>query len=157
MSANPVPAQLHLRPMTEADLEAVVAIEQLAYAHAWTRRNFADSLAAGYPAQLLFDGPELLGYNVAMQVADEIHLLNITVAPAHQGQGLGRWMLQELMTRSLALGARWVWLEVRASNTQARRVYERFGFAQVGERKDYYPAAHGQREHAIIMSLRLPA
>jgi [ribosomal protein S18]-alanine N-acetyltransferase len=155
MSANPDVARLSLRPMTAADVEAVVALETQAYAHAWTRRNFADSLNAGYPAWLLLAGTELVGYNVAMQVADEIHLLNITVAPRHQRLGLGRWMLQDLVTRSLAQGARWIWLEVRASNTPARRLYEGFGFQQVGERKDYYPAAHGQREHAVIMSLRL--
>ncbi len=52
-------------------------------------------------------------------------------------------------------GAQWLWLEVRASNLRAQQVYEAHGFRRVGERKRYYPAAHGQREDAVVMSLPL--
>ena len=141
-------------PMTEARLDEVMAIEMRAYAHPWTRGNFADSLRSGYQAQLLCGGTELLGYFVAMQGVDEVHLLNITVAPRHQGQGWGRVMLDALGLWSRGQGAQWLWLEVRTSNERALQVYLRHGFRRVGERKNYYPADHG-REDAIVMSLRL--
>ena len=52
-------------------------------------------------------------------------------------------------------GAQWLWLEVRQSNVRALQVYERYGFKQVSIRKDYYPAGRQQREHAVVMSLKL--
>ena len=84
--------RLTRRAMTVRDLHAVVAVEQRAYSHPWTRGNFTDSLAAGYLADLWLQGDELLGYFVAMKGWDEVHLLNITVAPKHQRQG---WAWQE--------------------------------------------------------------
>jgi ribosomal-protein-alanine N-acetyltransferase len=141
-------------PMTEARLAEVVAIERRAYGHPWTRGNFADSLKSGYQAQLLVAGDVLLGYFVAMRGVDEVHLLNITVDPDHQGQGWGRVMLDALALWSRAQGAQWLWLEVRTSNTRAQQVYLRYGYRRVGERKHYYPANHG-REDAIVMSYKL--
>jgi [ribosomal protein S18]-alanine N-acetyltransferase len=52
-------------------------------------------------------------------------------------------------------GAQWLWLEVRVSNARALRIYECHGYRRVGERKGYYPAAHGRREDAVVMSLKL--
>lgn len=141
-------------PMTEARLEEVVAIEQAVYGHPWTRGNFSDSLRSGYQAQLLCAGSVVLGYYVAMKGVDEVHLLNITVAPAYQGEGWGRVMLDALALWSRAEGALWLWLEVRTSNQRAQQVYQRYGYRRVGERKNYYPAAQG-REDAIVMSLKL--
>ncbi len=160
MSAQPLPAHdallqargARFEPMTLADIDAVMAIEATAYAHPWTRGNFADSLRAGYAGLLLRAGDELLGYYVAMKGVDEVHLLNITVAPDHQGQGLGGCLLAALSAWSVAQGAQWLWLEVRASNEGAQRLYLREGFRRVGLRKGYYPAAHGRREDAIVMS-----
>lgn len=141
-------------PMTDARLDEVVAIERRAYGHPWTRGNFADSLRSGYQAQLLCAGDTVIGYFVAMRGVDEVHLLNITVDPAYQAQGWGRVMLDALTLWSRAQAAQWLWLEVRTSNDRAQRVYERYGFRRVGERKHYYPADQG-REDAIVMSFKL--
>ena len=100
-------------------------------------------------------GGHLLGYFVAMLGVDEAHLLNITVAPAYQRQGWARVLLDALALWARGRGAQWLWLEVRASNLRAQQVYEAHGFRRVGERKRYYPAAHGQREDAVVMSLPL--
>lgn len=163
--------QIAFEPMLESDLDAVHAVESQAYAHPWSRRHFHDSLKAGYPAILLLsqplpgdmvsppraDGRVLLGYMVAMPGVDEVHLLNITVATTHQRQGWARFMLDALVLWSRGQGAQWLWLEVRQSNAPARALYERYGFAQVGLRKGYYPAGHFQREDAVVMSLNLVA
>jgi ribosomal-protein-alanine N-acetyltransferase len=144
-----------LAPMLQDDLDAVLAIEQTAYSHPWTRGNFRDSLNPLFEAQCLWLEGELLGYFLAMHGVEEMHLLNITVAPARQGQGWGHMMLDALSLMSRHAGAQWLWLEVRQSNLRALKVYERYGFKQVSIRKDYYPAGRLQREHAVVMSLKL--
>ncbi len=154
-------AEAQFEAMTPAWLDKVVQIEQAAYDHPWTQGNFKDSLQAGYQAQLLTAGTvhaELLGYFVAMKGVDEVHLLNITVAPAHQRSGWARVMLDALAIWARGQGAQWLWLEVRISNQRAKAVYERYGFREVGLRRNYYPAGgegRPQREDAVVMSLAL--
>ena len=142
--------------MTVADLDAVLAIEDSVYEFPWTRGNFIDSLAAGYSAHTLrsTDGA-LYAYCVAMAGVQEMHLLNLTVAPSRQHGGLARGLLDELVAQCRADGALWLWLEVRESNRRAREVYRRYGFTQVGWRRGYYPAAAGRREDACVMRLPL--
>lgn len=155
MSARPQ-AQLRLRPMQLADLDAVHALEQRAYAFPWSRGNLIDSLAAGYLARVLEAGDEVLGYFLAMPGVDEMHLLNITVSPDHEGQGHARRMLDALEGECRARGLATLWLEVRESNQRARTLYRRRGFAEVGLRRGYYPAPYSRREDAIVMRLDLP-
>lgn len=146
--------QARLSQMTVGDLAEVAAIEALAYEFPWTRGNFIDSLAAGYLARLLraADGT-LLGYFIAMKGVDEMHLLNLTVAPAHQRRGHARRLLDELVLLCRANEADRLWLEVRQSNDRARALYLHYGFRHIGVRRGYYPALHGKREDASVMSL----
>jgi [ribosomal protein S18]-alanine N-acetyltransferase len=145
-----------LRAMRYGDLDAVIAVERAAYSFPWTRGNFIDSLAAGYLAEMLVDDRAgLVGYYVAMAGVDEMHLLNLTVAPAQQRRGHSRALLDVLEHRCREQGLATLWLEVRASNARARQVYARRGFAEVGLRRGYYPAAKATREDAIVMSLAL--
>ena len=154
----PADEPLTLLAMNSAQLDAVLAIEVAAYAFPWTRGNFIDSIAAGYPARVLVDSRgAMLGYFIAMSGVDEMHLLNITVAPAVQGCGHGRRMIAALIAQCRAHAALQLWLEVRESNARARAIYARLGFAQQGIRKGYYPAPFGRREDAVVMSLRLGA
>jgi ribosomal-protein-alanine N-acetyltransferase len=169
MSAVLQSVEARLEPLIIERLEAVCAVEQTAYSHPWTRANFIDSMAVGYHCQCLLAptaapasatpvtgfGETLIGYFVAMKGVDEVHLLNITVAPAFQRQGWAPLMLEALTGWSRAQGAQWLWLEVRESNRRALDIYMRHGFRSVGVRKGYYPALEGQREDAVVMSLRL--
>ena len=156
MSAMPdAGTEVRFEPMTDAWLPAVVAVEQTAFTHPWTLRNFRDALDAGYQAQVLLAGNSLLGYFFAMKGVDEVHLLNITVAPAYQRQGWARVMLDALALWSRGQQAQWLWLEVRASNLRAFEVYAAHGFRRVGLRKAYYPDSAFKREDAIVMSLQL--
>ena len=154
--------EAQLEPMTAGWLSEVARVEHSAYRHPWTMGNFNDSLNSGYMAQLLTAGvapsATLLGYFVAMKGVDETHLLNLTVAPAHQRQGWARVMLDALALWSRGQNAQWLWLEVRASNNHAKAVYQHCGFREVGLRKGYYPAGGSllsPREDAIVMSLKL--
>ncbi|MBX3660454.1 MAG: ribosomal protein S18-alanine N-acetyltransferase [Ramlibacter sp.] len=155
MSAVFKTQEAQFEPLTEERLDEVVRIEQSAYPQPWSRGNFSDSLRSGYQAQLLVADDAILGYFVAMKGVDEVHLLNITVAPPHQAQGWGRVMLDALAIWSRGQGAQWLWLEVRVSNARALRIYQQHGYRRVGERKAYYPAPQGRREDAVVMSLRL--
>lgn len=159
MSAVPTPPagapEARFEALSLARLDAVLDVEQRAYSHPWTRGNFTDALASGYQSQVLMADDHLLGYFIAMMGVDEVHLLNITVAPEFQRQGWARVLLDALALWARGRGAQWLWLEVRMSNLRARQIYEAHGFRKVGERKRYYPAAHGQREDAVVMSLAL--
>ncbi len=142
-------------PLSTAWFADVLRVENAAYVHPWVEGNFVDSIRSGYEAQLLVAGGQLLGYFVAMRGVDEVHLLNITVDPQFQGQGWARTMLDALAIWARGRGAQWLWLEVRVGNTRAQSVYEAHGYRLVGRRKNYYPAHGGQREDALVMSLKL--
>jgi len=154
-AAAAAPLEVAWRPLKEVDIAQVLDIEKQAYSHPWTRGNFADALRSAYPAQMLCAGPNVLGYLVAMKGVDEVHLLNLTVAPDFQRQGWARLMMEGLFLWSRGQGARQLWLEVRVSNSRALEVYRRFGFVQMGVRKQYYPLAPNRREDAVVMSLKL--
>lgn len=149
-------SMVHFEPLSALWLDTLLPIEEQAYVHPWTRGNFQDAMVAGYEIQLLVNAQhQLLGYFVAMQVLDEVHLLNITVNPAHQRQGWARVLLDALSLWARGKQAQWIWLEVRDSNARAREVYVKHGFAEVGLRKNYYPNPNGPRENAVLMSLKL--
>ena len=143
-----------LRPMREADLDAVMLIEQRAYPYPWTRGIFRDCLRAGYPMWLLEQQGVIVGYGVLSIAAGEAHVLNLCTAPGNEGQGLGGRMLQTLLKIARGHGAQRVFLEVRPSNPRAIALYERSGFNEIGRRPRYYPARDG-REDAIVMAMEL--
>ena len=149
------PSDRVLMPMNVGCLAQVLQIEMAAYDFPWTHGNFVDSLHAGYPAHVLRDAAtdEMLGYFVAMRGVEEMHLLNITVAPSHQRQGHALHMLELLREMARREGAMRLWLEVRQSNERARTIYEQFGFTAQGLRRGYYPAAGRQREDAVVMGM----
>lgn len=155
MSETAQQTSLRLEPLLAPWLDQVLPIEIQSYDHPWTREHFLDALSCGYQAQMLVSEGHVLGYFVAMQGVGEAHLLNITVAPAHQGQGYARYLLELLTHWARCLQAQRVWLEVRVSNARAIRLYEAFGYQRVNVRKDYYPAFGQQREDALVMYLPL--
>ena len=143
-----------LRPMRDADLDAIEVAERVIYEFPWSRGNFADSLAAGHAAWVAEPAGRLAGYAVMMMAVDEVELLNISVLDAWRRRGLGLALLDHLCQRARAVGARRMLLEVRPSNQAGRDFYDRQGFRQIGRRRDYYPAAAG-REDALVMERML--
>ncbi|MCS0582759.1 ribosomal protein S18-alanine N-acetyltransferase [Massilia pinisoli] len=149
-------AQPALRPMVVADVDDVHALECSVFPHPWSRANFMDSLASGYDAWVLRE-PEgaLAGYFLLMYALDEAHLLDVAVAARRQGHGLGRYLLDRIAARARAERMASILLEVRPSNMRALDVYRRYGYAEIGRRKGYYPAHEGRREDAIVMRYML--
>lgn len=144
-------------PMTLAALDEVVAVEHAAYIFPWSRGNFIDSLAAGYEAELKRDAANgtLMGYWVALPGVGELHLLNLTVAPAEQRRGIGSALLERVIARARRLQMASLWLEVRPSNALALALYRRRGLRLAGRRRGYYPGPDGTREDALVMQLLL--
>ena len=146
-----LPALTEMEPMQTADLDAVARIECQVYDFPWGRGNFADSLTSGYSCWVCRRSGEVIGYFVVMLALDEAHLLTISVAERHQRKGFGARLLRHAMTIAREGGAKVLLLEVRPSNDKALAMYQHFGFAQIGVRRGYYPAADG-REDALVLA-----
>ncbi len=128
--------------LTEALLDAILPIEQVAYTHPWSRGNFADALRSGYCAQVLMQGEAVLGYFIAMQILDEVHLLNITVSPCTRNKGwaVSCWTSWRTGAATPPKPSGCGWRCVRATRAHAT-CYERHGFTQVGARREVLSGA----------------
>jgi ribosomal-protein-alanine N-acetyltransferase len=142
--------------MTRDDLGQVLEIERRAFAQPWSRSFFEKELETPYARCIVaFDEdaprPAVAGYTVRWRVTDEIHLLNVAVHQGWRGLGLGRQLVEAVIDEGRRSGARVCFLEVRAGNVVARRLYRRLGFRDLGIRRGYY----GPGQDAIVMELRL--
>ena len=136
------------------DLPEVVAIERASFPNPWTGPLFLQEMQVRFSRILLAtSGPEgaIAGYVCRWVVADEVHVLNVAVHPNARGRGLGGALMWEVLDEARDHAVRAVTLEVRRSNEAGRRLYESFGFEQVGERPNYY----GRGEDALILRLEL--
>jgi ribosomal-protein-alanine N-acetyltransferase len=124
----------------DRDVPAIVEIERAAFSDPWSARSFRDALSHPhvYFACARDDGDNIVGYVVAWFVAGEGEIANLAVTPSGWGQGIGRALLDAALAESLVRGAESVYLEVRASNERARRLYRSRGFEEVGRRAEYY-------------------
>ncbi len=145
-----------IRVMQPSDVPAVGTLEAQTYAFPWSENIFRDCLRAGYYCCVVQTEGEIVGYGVLSAGAGEAHVLNICVAEADRGRGLGSRLLEHLIDHARSIGAREVYLEVRPSNTVAIHLYRARGFSQVGIRRGYYQAVGG-REDAVVLRLQLTA
>jgi len=144
-----------MRAMTQADVDAVLAIEQAVQVYPWTCGNFVDALDNGYICRVdETESGEIRGYAILMPVVDEAELLTIGVAAAQQRKGLGRAILAGMLNAAREKNMRRVLLEVRTSNIAAIALYRSVGFCEIGVRRAYYKNANGS-EDAITMACEL--
>ena len=140
------------RPLADADIEAVAALERAAHVAPWTEGNFRDALAAGYGMQVGVANGAIVAYGVLLFAPGEAQVLNLTVAPEMRRLGIGRALLGRFLADVRARGADQCFLEVRVSNLPAIALYTREGFLPVARRIGYYPSAGaGPREDALVM------
>ena len=147
-------ADVSLRLMVDADVPAIMAIEERAYPFPWTAGIFRDCMGAGYSCYVLERKAEIMAYAVMSVAVKEAHILNICVSPDVRGAGYGRALMDRLIALARQLDANMMFLEVRPSNTAALRLYDKLGFNEIGVRRNYYPAAEG-REDALILAKQL--
>lgn len=154
----PAGAALGFRPMTAADLPAVLAIERASFPRPWSATSFERELGLAWSAiELALEegtaGPRVVGYACTWSVADEIHLMNVAVHPGRRRRGIGRHLVDRVLADAVARGARAVLLEVRSGNAGARRLYGHVGFRQIGLRRSYY----GPGQDALVLQRLLGA
>src|SRR5881275_2980236 len=140
---------LRIRSLETGDLGAIEAIEQRAYPTPWSRSMFASELAKPTSICLgAFEGAELVAYIVNSRYVDAWHVMNVAVEPGHQGRGIATALLERLFELTRDDERRGYTLEVRVSNEDAIRLYEKLGFEARGVRRGYYT---DNREDALIM------
>jgi [ribosomal protein S18]-alanine N-acetyltransferase len=141
---------VRVREMVVADLDAVMRIERSSFTMPWTLDTFRGLLrrtdAELFVAEVA--GGPVVAYAVVWMVVDQAELGDIAVAEAWRRLGIARRLIDTVLERLARRGVREVFLEVRPSNMAARRLYERYGFAEVGRRKNYYSRP---REDALVL------
>lgn len=133
-------------------LDAICELESSAHTHPWSR-SLLESGLSRYACWGIQTDAEWIGFAIVSLVAGEAELLDFVVSPRRQGQGIGTSFIAWL-TERVAQDANRFYLEVRASNASAIALYQSAGFAEVGIRPNYYPAAKG-REDAVLMAMEL--
>jgi len=156
MAIAPELPRAFLRDMRREDLPAVLDIERRSFAQPWSRAFFEKELATPFARLVVaveeaVPRPQVIGYTCRWRVTDEVHLLNVAVHPERRGLGHGRALVAGVVGEAEAARARVVYLEVRAGNVIARRLYRQLGFKDLGVRRGYY----GPGQDAIVMELRL--
>lgn len=143
-----------IRCATLADAPAMLSIEQSATSHPWTLKLFESCFGDRYFNFVLEQQTQICGFYIGEFVAGEASLFDICIAPAAQGKGFGRLLLEHFINQADEREAFECWLEVRESNVKAITLYQKAGFHQTGKRPNYYPTATGH-EDAILMGLPL--
>lgn len=142
-----------IRQMTEQDLTQVAAIEADSFSDPWSISAFADSLKEkNYLCLVAEAGGEILGYCCLITVLDEGEIPNVCVKASARKQGVGRSLMEELVSEARKAGLSVLYLEVRQSNFAARHLYEGLGFEEDGIRKGFYDFP---KEDAVLMHLSL--
>lgn len=129
-----------VRAMEERDLDRVSEVESLSFSSPWSKDAFAKELEENKLAVYLvaeYDG-EIAGYMGMWKVVDEGHITNIAVDPECRERGVGGALLSAMIQKAEELELLSMTLEVRASNTKAQNLYEKYGFESVGIRPKYY-------------------
>lgn len=138
---------LTCRPLTLADLPAVIGIEQDSFSQPWSESLFAEELRQPTRKYLAADtSGALCGYGGILLLGEEATVVTLAVAPEVRERGVASRLLTELVDLARQAGARHLTLEVRESNRAALDLYTKFGFEPAGRRKGYYA-----NEDAVIM------
>ena len=140
-----------VEPMRRRDVPQIMAIEQDSYPQPWTAGVFQSEIELSRRGERCYvvarlDG-QVVGYGGLMFAVGEAHVTNIACGSAHQRTGVGTRLLAELAWEAITRECTALTLEVRVSNTAARALYQRFGFAPAGVRQRYYE----NTEDAIVM------
>ena len=148
---------MEIKKLTETDLSLlpdIAALEADCFSDPWSERALKESLAnSAYTFFAALDSGDFKGYIGAYTVLDEMQITNVAVSLDARRRGIGRLLIDALVKDASDHSLSTVTLEVRASNTPARALYEKLGFKAVGVRKNFY--SH-PTEDGVLMTLNLP-
>jgi ribosomal-protein-alanine N-acetyltransferase len=146
-------AEVIIREMQWSDVPQVLRIERLSFSTPWSETAFLNEIYNPYSiAKVAVSENEVVGYICISYVIDEGHILNLAVHPDMRKRGIATALVEKGLDELKGRGCKSLSLEVRVSNHDAIKFYERFGFRPVGLRKDYYTYP---REDAVLMLLDL--
>ncbi len=138
---------LTVRPMTIDDLPAVLEVEAASFPEPWPRHLFQAELAQASRIYLVVERGELFcGFGGVVLVGEEAHIVTLAIEPAERERGVGSMLMVSLVEAAKTRGAQNLTLEVRRSNDAAQQLYRKFGFEEVGLRREYY-----RTEDALVM------
>ncbi len=151
-------------PLVKPDIPSILEIENDSQPEPWTEKAFLEEIdraGSHFLVARLDTGPQIasdchsqpiVGYICFWVVADEVQILNVAVRCDLRRRGIARKLIELAIQTGRDRRARFITLEVRESNSPARKLYESFGFKIVGERANYYGE---QQENAILMELEI--
>jgi len=148
-------AKYEIETIKPADLDEIVAIENVSFPSPWSRRIFEREIEAtnSYKRVIRFSG-SVVAYIVTWTIYDEVHILNIAVHPDFRKIGLGEMLLRDCLGFSYERGLKLAVLEVRTSNNSAIKLYEKIGFKTLRVRKKYYSDT-GEDAYVMMYELKL--
>lgn len=152
-----LPQRYSVRVLTRDDLSLVPQLEQIelrTQKNAWNAQSLIECFDDSYIILGLFDVEKLIGFSVIYNTKFSTDLLTIGVDPDYQGKKLGSLLLHRTLEKALDIEDMECFLEVRVSNIVAQTLYKKYGFVEVGLRKEYYnPIGAEKGEDAYTMHL----
>lgn len=144
---------MQIRTMDPQDVSAVTLIEEELCECPWTSNIFQECLKY-YHCLVLEDHNEVIGYGMLSCVADESHLLNLGIKKTAQRKGNASKLMNDIINIARSKHSTKMYLEVRENNIPAINLYQKFGFSNIGTRKDYYLTKSG-KEDALVLALNI--
>lgn len=144
-----------MRKAAAEDAALMARIHQSSFEKGWDAADILRLMGQG-GAWVVEHRAEVVGFLLFQKVLDEAEILTFAVDAAQRGFGLGRKLMEAFLADMQAVGVTRVFLEVAEDNLNARRLYERAGFAESGRRRGYYQRWHGRRVDAVLMERIIP-
>lgn len=135
--------------MNKDHVSQIARLEAQCFSDPWSEKSVASELENPLSLWLVAEeNGQVFGYVGSQTVLDESDMMNVAVDPRFRRQGIARALIETLIAELSKMGSRCLRLEVRVSNENARALYARMGFQQLGLRKNYY---HNPKEDALIL------
>ena len=143
--------KIRIVPLDASHLDAIARLEQECFSMPWSRDMLAEELYNDCAAYLVAEDEEehVLGYAGLQVILDEGYITNVAVWPEYRREHIASQILDVFFNFARAHDLRFITLEVRPGNTAAIALYQKFGFAEMGRRKNYYQKP---KEDALIMT-----
>ena len=141
-------------PMSIKDLNKIYDLELESYDFPWTKEILRDCILYKYDSFSVFFNENLVGYVIAKITYPETHILNLTVKKNFRKKGIGKSLIELIISEARLRSSENILLEVRVSNFEAQSLYEKLNFQIIGTRKNYYDSENG-REDAYVLKLDL--
>ena len=138
-----------IMPMAVKHIDDIAALEQECFSTPWSKQSLEEELTneAAHFLTAVFDG-RVIGYLGILEISGESDITNVAVSPAYRRLGVADKLLDTAVTEAKTRGDEWITLEVRESNKAAQALYQKHGFAPIGERISFYTKPV---ENAVLM------